>query len=315
MSLPEPGLPEPGLPEPGLPEPELPGLVPLEGGYSGETFVSDWGGQQVVVRIHAGRSADRGLEAADIDAAVLRLVRGLLPVPEVLEVRRADPASGMPALMVTSMLPGTRLDLVLSEATTQMRQRIGASIGRILTRLASMPFLTAGSFDSSRLSPEPWSGPFTDLPSYVVDRCTSGTFDHWSEPDRNALLVLADQAQDLLDPLDRFCLVHSDFNSRNLLVNPDSGQVTGLLDWEFARAGMPVEDLGNLLRFDDEPVFTTAVLDHLDIPEVADRDLLVAQADAADLWSLIGLAERSKENPVTARGHDLLLDRARRATA
>ena len=67
----------------------------------------------MVVRIYAGRGARRGRAAAEVDAAVLHLVRGLLPVPEVLEMRLPDPVAGTPGLLVTSFLPGERLDISL----------------------------------------------------------------------------------------------------------------------------------------------------------------------------------------------------------
>src|ERR1051325_3444847 len=89
------------------------GLAPLAGGFSGETFVAEAGGERTVVRIYGEWSRTRrGQEASTIDAAVLRLVRGLVPVPEVLEVRRPDASGESPGLLVTSFLPGTRLDLV-----------------------------------------------------------------------------------------------------------------------------------------------------------------------------------------------------------
>ena len=66
-------------------------LTPLAGGFSGETFVGAYAGERAVVRIYGPRSAGRGVDAPDIDAAVLELVRGLLPVPRVLEVRRGEP--------------------------------------------------------------------------------------------------------------------------------------------------------------------------------------------------------------------------------
>ena len=84
------------------------GLEPLVGGHSGETFLADAAGERTVVRVYGQRSAGRGPEAPRVDAAVLALVRGLLPVPEVLEVRRADPVNGSPGLLFTSFLPGTR---------------------------------------------------------------------------------------------------------------------------------------------------------------------------------------------------------------
>jgi aminoglycoside phosphotransferase len=38
-------------------------------------------------------------------------------------------------------------------------------------------------------------------------------------------------------------VVHGDFGPQNLLVDRDAGRVTGVLDWEFAHRGAPVEDL------------------------------------------------------------------------
>ena len=58
----------------------------------------------------------------------------------------------------------------------------------------------------------------------------------------------------LLDTVPRVCLVHSDLNPKNLLFDPDTLALTGVLDWEFAHAGHPFTDLGNLLRFDRDPV-------------------------------------------------------------
>ena len=40
----------------------------------------------------------------EIDAALLRLVRGIVPVPDVLEVRRGVAAADQPGLLVTSFL-------------------------------------------------------------------------------------------------------------------------------------------------------------------------------------------------------------------
>ena len=92
---------------------EFSSLTPLDGGWSGETFLAEAGGERSVVRIYA-RPRRRGAQPQEVDAALLRLVRGLLPVAEVLEVRRADEATGLPALLVTSFLPGERGDLLFS---------------------------------------------------------------------------------------------------------------------------------------------------------------------------------------------------------
>ena len=71
---------------------------------------------------------------------------------------------------------------------------------------------------------------------------------------------MAAEAQALLDTVAGTCLVHSDLNPKNLLVDPGTLEVTGVVDWEFAHAGHPFTDLGNLLRFDRDPAFADAVL-------------------------------------------------------
>jgi len=43
--------------------------------------------------------------------------------------------------------------------------------------------------------------------------------------------------------------VHSDFNPKNILVRDSA--VVAVLDWEFAFAGTPLFDVGNMLRFSD----------------------------------------------------------------
>src|SRR6478735_1700750 len=251
-------------------------LQPLEGGWSGETFLAEAGGDRTVVRVFAGlRHAP---EAAEIQAALLRLVRGLLPVPRVLEVRRADPATGLPALLVTEFLPGVRGDKLLPTLDDDGLRRAGAAVGRIVGTLGGMPFLERGAFGDGDLTVEPFE---LELPASLGE--------------------VAPAAEALLDEETRTCLVHSDLNPKNLLLDPDTLEVTGLLDWEFAHAGHPFTDLGNVLRFDREPAYVDAVLaayaELRDTPPGRAREL----ARAADLYALVELASRAGQNPVATR--------------
>lgn len=289
----------------------LPDLVPLAGGHSGETFLARSAGERSVVRIYAGRGATRGPHAAEIDAAVLRLVRGLLPVPEVLEVRRADESAGTPALLVTGWLEGTRLDEVLPAVDDALAETIGRNLGRILARLAQMPMLRAGMFLDGELRIGPWPPGADDLVEWLARCSESGPLAAWAEKDRSALEALAEKAQEVVDRTDRACLVHSDFNPKNLLVDPATGDVTGLLDWEYAHAGGPFSDLGNLLRFDRRPGFADAVLSTYSDLVVDAPDDLVERARAADLFALVELASRAGQNPVATRAHDLLVTAVR----
>jgi aminoglycoside phosphotransferase (APT) family kinase protein len=286
------------------------GLVPLAGGHSGETFLAEAAGERTVVRVYGPRSeARRGPAAAEVDAAVLRLVRGLLPVPEVLEVRRPNPAAGTPGILVTGFLPGTRLDLLLPQLGAEDRRTVGRAVGTVLARLAMIAMPRPGFFVDGDLRTEPMPG--GGLVAFVEARRRDSALAQWPTPDYDGLLEVADRAEDLLDGLDRTCLVHSDLNPKNLLVDPGTLEVTGVLDWEYAHAGWPVTDLGNLLRFDRDEAFATAVqATYADGVVDAGEDVLTL-ARAADLVALVDLAGRAPENVVTERAAALLLAVAR----
>ncbi|MEI5673838.1 MULTISPECIES: phosphotransferase family protein [unclassified Nocardioides] len=266
-------------------------LEPLPGGWSGQTFLAEVAGERSVVRVYA-EDGHRGPAAAEVDAALLRLVRGLLPVPEVLELRRADPASGMPALLVTSYLPGVRGDLLLPDLDEAGRRLLGRRLGSLVADLGGMPQLSDGPFVDGDLRIGDWGLP-DGLPELVATV-------------RPELGAVAADAQDLLDTVSRRVLVHADLNPKNLLVDPDTLEVTGLVDWEFAHAGHPFTDLGNLLRFERDPVLTTAVLQEYGERRDVDPADALALARAADLWALVDLAARPEANPVAARADRLV---------
>jgi aminoglycoside phosphotransferase (APT) family kinase protein len=283
-------------------------LTPLAGGFSGETFVSVYGGERAVVRIYGPRSAWRGPDAPEIDAAVLELVRGLLPVPRVLELRRGEPADDLPGLLVTSFVAGERLDLLLPRLDAAGRALVGERLGVLLGRLAHMVMPRAGVFADPALALAPLPEAATDLPAWVAaheERLA------WETDDLEGLARVAEHAQDLLDTDRRHCLVHGDLNPKNVLVDPDTLAVTALLDWEFAHAGLPWSDLGNLLRFDRDADFADAVVAAYRgfVPEPPDD--LLDRARAADLFALVDLAARRGENPVAAAAYDRLLAIAR----
>jgi aminoglycoside phosphotransferase (APT) family kinase protein len=275
-------------------------LQPLEGGWSGETFLAEAGGVRTVVRIYPpGKRDDVGPE---VDAAVLRLVRGLVPVPDVLEVRRGEAASDRPGLLVTSFLPGVRGDLVLPPLDDERLARLGGQLGRLLADLAGMPTLEVGPFVDANLRIGDFG--FRDgLPGFVADHEDDLG---WDEESAAALRAVAEDAQLRLDVLDRTCLVHADVNPKNLLFDPDTLAVTGLLDWEFAYSGHPFTDLGNLLRFDRRPTYVAAVLEAYCARRGGDPDVALDLARCADLWALVELSSREGQNPVADRAASLL---------
>ena len=256
-----------------------------------------------MVRIYA-RPGHRGDQAQEVDAALLHLVRGLVPVPEVLEVRRADPAADTPALLVTAFLPGTRGDVLLPTLGASDLARVGARLGELLAVLGGIPMLRTGPFVDAELRIGSF-GPADGLPAWVAQH--PGASAGWTDGERAGLAEVAVSAQALLDSVDRACLVHSDFNPKNLLFDEDTLEVTGLLDWEFAHAGHPFTDLGNLVRFDRKPPFVEAVLAAYCSRRGVAGGLALDLARAADVWALVDLAAAPRAgNLVRQLAHDLL---------
>ena len=283
---------------------DLAALTPLSGGWSGETFLAEVAGERSVVRIYA-RPGHRGEAAHEVDAALLRLVRGLVPVPEVLEVRRADPAAGAPALLVTSYVDGVRGDELLPTLDDAGLTTVGARLGELMATLGGIPMLRPGPFVDGDLR----IGDFGDLDlAAYVDATDLPDF---ADTEVAALRRVATAAQVLLDGVGRWCLAHSDLNPKNLILDPDTLEVRALLDWEFAHAGSPYTDLGNLLRFDRRPAFADAVLTTYADRRSVDPAWALELARAADLWALVELAGRRGENPVADRAHALLREIAR----
>ena len=196
-------------------------LVPLPGGWSGQTFVAEAAGERSVVRIYPPGS--RGDVGPEVDAAVLRLVRGLVPVPTVLEVRPAEPAADQPGVLVTAWLEGVRGDELLPALGPDAVARVGAVLGGLAADLGGMPMPRAGTFDGPELTVTPFD---LDLPAFVESQ--EPRLAHLSVDELAGLREVAVEAQTLLDTVDRVCLVHSDLNPKNLLLDPASLGITAV---------------------------------------------------------------------------------------
>ena len=280
---------------------DLGDLTPLAGGWSGQTFLGEAGGERSVVRIYPpGLRPDL---APEIDAAVLGLVRGLVPVPDVLEVRRGHPASDVPGVLVTAYVDGVRGDELLPTLADTDAARLGRRLGALAADLSGMPTLRPGPFVDGDLT----IGTFDladGLPALALTLA-------WEAPLLAQLVDVAERAQRLLDGVGRTCLVHSDLNPKNVLLDPETLEVAALLDWEFAHSGHPCTDLGNLLRFDRSPAYADAVLAAWCERRDTEPDETLELARAADLWALVDLASRAGQNPVADRAHEHLVAIAR----
>jgi aminoglycoside phosphotransferase (APT) family kinase protein len=285
-------------------------VVPLSGGYSGETFLVTGAGEQAVLRLYAKQP-----ERAAIDQALLERLRGLLPVPRVLEAVTVSAGVGRPPFLLLEALPGDRLDVVLPAADEPLRRRLAEAVTGVLVLLATERMPRAGFFTDETLEPVPFGAGSGDQIGFLQAHLDTPWFAGLTDDERAGLRAVARRAAMEGARSSRIALVHADFNPKNLLVDPATGGVTGVLDWEFAYAGAPLADVGNLLRFAEDEVFDGVVAaTYADrAPDVPDRWLDVARA--LDLYSLIDLAAReAPANPIVAGARELLLISARTRT-
>ncbi|GAB3023153.1 phosphotransferase family protein [Bowmanella dokdonensis] len=76
------------------------------------------------------------------------------------------------------------------------------------------------------------------------------------------------------------CVIHNDYRFDNLVLDPDSLEVIGVLDWELATLGDPLMDLGSALAYWVEPQDHTIMqqvrLQPTHLPGMLSRDDMVA---------------------------------------
>ena len=290
-------------------------LEPLSEGYGGETFLVRIGLEELVLRLYA-----REPERAEIDAALLDLLHGLLPVPDVLELRLPRPEMPV-ALLLTSRLPGRRLDVVLAELGPQdpARTELGRAVGAVLARLSGVPFVAPGRLvvdtdsrlGAPQLSVRPLHADAGDLVAWVEANLDLEPFASWPASMRDGLVAGANEGADLLDRVERTCLVHGDFSPANLLVDPHEHTVTGLVDWAHAHAGPPVTDLGRLFRLEPAGPFRSAVIDALRALAPPLPVDLTGAARAADVFALVELAVQQVTTPAVSGARAVLAGYAR----
>ena len=182
-----------------------------------------WLGADVVVRLLADPTR------LPMEVALLERVAaaGTAPVAEVLWWS----AERTPAAMVQRRLPGRRLS-EFDAPSRQLRDDVVAT----LRAIHDIP-ATEGGFGNLTAD---LRGEDLTLGTWFVDRVRAEAGTTGPEIVARALGVL-EAARPLLDAQPSG-LVHGDLQPTNLLVDGD--RVTGVLDWEAAKAGPPALDLG-----------------------------------------------------------------------
>jgi len=215
------------------------------GGHSGETFSGWWFRERAYVRLyltHPGRAV--------VDLAILRRLSGVVPLPKVLA---AEPrgVGGLPPHIVTAAVPGQRADVALDRGLPlPAASALGRQCARLVTRLRGVRCDGHGPFLDADLRTSEWPDHQSTLQAWydhLEPGLAAAGFGRRSAPGLRPLVRAASQAL-AMGTTRPASLVHGDLNGKNLLVDPNTGRLHAVLDWEHSHGGDWAEDVGNLLR-------------------------------------------------------------------
>jgi aminoglycoside phosphotransferase (APT) family kinase protein len=220
------------------------GVQQIPGGASRETY-------RIAVQFREGNhTVDRGLilrrdppsSLIDTDRAwEYRTYAAVfptdVPVPEPLILEEDEPGELERPFSITAEIPGCESNIANFAAEyAPLREHIGTQKWQILGRLAAM--------DPERL------GVTTFMPLPTPAECAMRELDYWAgvidadalQPQPIAAAAIRWLRRHSPPPAQKLCLVHGDFRSGNFLYDRE-GTIRGVLDWEMAHIGDPLEDL------------------------------------------------------------------------
>lgn len=203
--------------------------------------VTNPSGHKNIVRIYC-----RDPKAMIIEKNVMEKVSGVISTPVISDTGTVN---GM-VYSVQNYIDGSLLrDVLLTQQVDvhELMQRVGEVLGL----LANWRFGQSGFFDES-LRVQSQALNYHDYAHQMLDHLVKD--EKLSVDIVASWKVLIDQLKQFFPPKEDDYLVHGDFDPSNIIVDEVNGHwtVSGILDWEFAHAGSQMQDIANMLRYQDK---------------------------------------------------------------
>jgi len=222
--------------------------VPVSGGLANTNLRVRLAGSDAPLLL---RLYQRAPAEARKEWALHRLLAGRVPVPAILHAAEANPVTDGPYAIV-EWIDGEHLAKAVPILDRERRQDLAHDIGRVLASIHDVTFPAAGFLDADLEIAHPLDAGGTGLKGFLEFCLIDGHGGARLGPELSAaVLAFAEREGPRLEAWTRpVRLTHSDFNGSNVLVRETASgwRVAAVLDWEFAFAGAPFFDFGNLLR-------------------------------------------------------------------
>ena len=215
-----------------LPEQRVTSVVPLGRGLDNAAFDVDG---ELVVRCSThpdpGERSRRVLRESRLLATVAATSPLPVPVPRFTAVE--DGCLGY------ARLPGRPLLDLPGPQRSARATAVGAALGGLLAALSALPpDLMADLAGVDDTPPREWLDACRDLFPQLTSALPGGHV--------RAVQAFLDAGPP--EPAERLVFTHNDLGIEHVLVGPDSGGITGILDWGDAAVADPAHDLGLVLR-------------------------------------------------------------------
>lgn len=207
-------------------------VVPLGEGVDNAAFDVDG---ELVVRCSTHPDPGERSRRVLRESRVLATVAATSPLP--VPVPRFTAADD--GCLAYARLPGSPLLDLPAAQRSRRAAAVGAALGGLLSALSALPVeLMAEVAGVDDTPPGEWLDECRDL----LPQLTSAI------PGRHLPTVRAFLDADPPHPADRLVFTHNDLGIEHVLADPDTGRVTGVLDWGDAAVADPAHDLGLVLR-------------------------------------------------------------------
>ena len=205
-----------------------------------------------------------GLEMLNQEASVLDFFQDkfAIQVPKILHLHQN---SSVP-FSIHKKIVGKSLVYVIPELNKSQKINIGKTIGAFLSQLHS--FEIKGEFaikfgKSLKLkNDEEFMKSFKLFWNSVFQEAEKIAYKYLTKEEKKWLTNIFNE---YLSNEDNFVFTprisHCDFDTSNILINPITSNITGVIDFENCKVWDPAVDL---LFFDEEPVFLETILDNYD---------------------------------------------------
>ncbi|MHA2004788.1 MAG: phosphotransferase family protein [Candidatus Thorarchaeota archaeon] len=157
-----------------------------------------------------------------------------IPVPEFVDAESDHPFMGY------KMIPGASLSRHFDATTSEQQRSLGVQVGTFLSQLHSVDGTALDLGEDGTYRPEESRTEFDVIFARVQDTI----FPELSKQER---IWTEELFRDFLDSDENFefepVLIHGDFDTSNILVDPKNYTVTGIIDFEETRVYDPAADL------------------------------------------------------------------------